>query len=166
MGLWEKFGEFDSAAEINATAEGLRAEGDTESIYALAKENGIDREDAADFAKGYVGALTSQLMASCGKINVEKTELGINDNILISDWCDYICALITSDDDMAIAVRKKGKSLSGCIAKILKESFRNQWELPQEIKKAAGVNQKVTFGVPGMFRVHEIIKDYYLGGES
>ena len=47
--LYEKFGEFDSAEEINAAADGQKAEGDTDAIFVIAQENGLDREDAQDF---------------------------------------------------------------------------------------------------------------------
>ena len=41
--MFERFGEFDSAEEINLTAEGLKTEGDMESLLVLAEENGIER---------------------------------------------------------------------------------------------------------------------------
>ena len=41
--MFERFGEFDSAAEINETAVNLRKEGDTDSLKVLAEENGIDQ---------------------------------------------------------------------------------------------------------------------------
>ena len=47
--LFEKFGEFGSAEELNRAAEGLKEEGDTQGLRLLAEENGIDLEDAADF---------------------------------------------------------------------------------------------------------------------
>ena len=34
--MFERFGEFDSAEEINLTAEGLKTEGDMESLLVLA----------------------------------------------------------------------------------------------------------------------------------
>ena len=40
--MFDRFGEFDSAAEINETAANLRKEGDTDSLKVLAEENGID----------------------------------------------------------------------------------------------------------------------------
>ena len=39
--MFEKFGEFDSCEEINELSVNLSNEGDTDSIYALAQENGI-----------------------------------------------------------------------------------------------------------------------------
>ena len=36
MALFERFGEFDSVEELNMTAEGLKEEGDIESLKVLA----------------------------------------------------------------------------------------------------------------------------------
>ena len=38
--MFDKFGEFDSAEEINELAVNLRREGNKKSIYEVAKENG------------------------------------------------------------------------------------------------------------------------------
>ena len=48
--LFERFGEFDSVEELNMTAEGLKEEGDLESLKVLAEENGLDAADAEDYA--------------------------------------------------------------------------------------------------------------------
>ena len=50
--LFEKFGEFDSAEELNRVAAAQLAEGDIDAIYGIAEENGIDREDAEDYIDG------------------------------------------------------------------------------------------------------------------
>ena len=47
--MFEKFGEFDSAEELNRAAAAQFKEGDTEAILTIAKENGIDEEDARDY---------------------------------------------------------------------------------------------------------------------
>ena len=69
--MFERFGEFDSAEEINLTAEGLKTEGDMESLLVLAEENGIDKEDAKDYWGGYTDTLTTTLGAAIGKIDME-----------------------------------------------------------------------------------------------
>ena len=66
--LYEKFGEFDSAEEINAAADGQKTEGDTDAIFAIAQENGLDREDAKDFIDGVTPELCSMLSAALGKL--------------------------------------------------------------------------------------------------
>lgn len=62
--MFEKFGEFDSAEEITGKAAELLSGGDTEAIYALAKENGIDVEEADDFIDGLTKELCGPLMAA------------------------------------------------------------------------------------------------------
>ena len=65
---------------------------------------------------------------------------------------------------LAYQVRKKGKSLKGCIAALLKWSFANQIPVGQDILKEAGVKAgRVTLGIPGMARAKKIITEYYMG---
>lgn len=121
--MWEKFGEFDSAEEINLAAAAQLAEGDKEAILLIAKENGIDEEDAQDYIDGMAPALCTPMMAAMGKLKVEETELQPYE--IMQDWLTYIQMRCTEEPDMAAAVRKKGKSLQGCIAKILVWSMKN-----------------------------------------
>lgn len=160
--MWEKFGEFDSADELNKAADGLRTEGDEKSLMALAEENGIDPEDAADFFTGRIETLATIQTAAIGKLDVEAKKLGLPGNILLSDWVNQIKTYLMQDRDIAVAIRKKGKSLAGCMAKIMIEAFTNQWEIPKEILKEAKISaNKVTFGVPSAASVNKLIKDYY-----
>lgn len=160
--MFDKFGEFDSYEEINEAAAGQLAQGDTQAIYDIAEENGIDKEDAEDFIYGVTLELTNQLMAALGKIKVEEEELKPVE--LVADWVNYIKAKATNDPDIAAAIRKKGKTLKGCIAEILKWSFKNCYAVDADIVKAAGVNGSVKMGIPGLARAYEIIRNYYLGG--
>lgn len=161
--MFDKFGEFDSWKEINKAAEGQKAEGDEEALLILAKENGIDKEDAEDYFDGAIQELCTPLTAAFGKLDVENEDLKPKD--IMDDWYKYIMTLVAADEQMAIAVRKKGKSLKGCIAKLLKWSFEHQQKVDKDILQAAGVSaSKVTIGIPGMGTAHKIIKEYYLGG--
>lgn len=161
MSLYEKFGEFDSAEELNMSAEGLLKEGDTESLIALAKENGIDEEDAKDYIDGCMDVLASPIAAALGKLEVECEEL--KPEQIMEDWVGYIRIQCTESEKMAAAVRKKGKSLRGCIAELLKWSFKHQKDVDKDILKEAGVNTgRVTLGIPGMGTAREIIRTYYL----
>ena len=47
--MFDTFGEFDSAEELNAAAAGQKAEGDTGALKELAEENGIDEDDVQDY---------------------------------------------------------------------------------------------------------------------
>ncbi len=166
MALFEKFGEMDSIEEINRAAEGLKKEGDRESLFALAEENGIEREDAEDYLEDYVTELIPN--AQTGAITKVQLEVRENRKLyeaqdLINDWIGYIKIRATESEEFARAVRKKGKRVKDCIGSILKWSFANQTELDQELLKAAGVNAgKVTIGVPGMGIAKELIDEYYL----
>ena len=73
--MFDKFGEFDSADEMNRAAAAQRKEGDNEAILAIAEENGIDKEDAMDFIDGCVAAFVTPLMAAYGKLDIEAKEL-------------------------------------------------------------------------------------------
>lgn len=61
MALYETFGEFDSAEELNMAAANQKKEGDKVALVALAKENGIDEDDATDFFEGNVPELCSDI---------------------------------------------------------------------------------------------------------
>lgn len=162
--MFDKFGEFDSADEMNRAAAAQRKEGDNEAILAIAEENGIDREDAIDFIDGCVAAFVTPLMAAYGKLDIEAKELKPYE--IMEDWLQYIKLRCAEEPEMAVAVRRKGKSLKGCIAALLEWSMKNQRPVDSEILKAVGINYKVTLGIPGMGRAKKIITEYYLGKEQ
>lgn len=158
--MFDKFGEFDSVEELNEAAAGQLAQGDTEAIYLLAEENGISHEDAEDYINGDVPELASAMMAAFGKLEVEIQELGAKG--IMKDWVVYIQQSCTGTE-MAAAVRRRGKSIKGCIAELLRWSFKNQVDIDREILKTCGINQKVTLGIPDMGTAKKIITEYYLG---
>ena len=161
--MFDKFGEFDSAEEINKAAAGQLAQADTEAIREIARENGLDPQDAEEYITGEVPEMCNPLMAALGKIKVEEEELKPVE--IVQDWINYIKAQVTEHTDMAVAVRKKGKTVKGCIAELLKWSFKNCYPVDKDIVKAAGIGTpSVKMGIPGMGRAYEIIKAYYLGG--
>lgn len=161
--MFERFGEFDSAAEINETAVNLRKEGDKESLKVLAKENGIDGDVLEAFIARDILYLCDDMTAAIGKIEVEAKNVDCVE--IMEDWVGYIKAQCFERPDVARAVRGKGKSLAGCIAELLKWSFKHQHNVSKEIMKAAGVTaSKCTLGIPGMATAKKIITDYYLGG--
>lgn len=160
--MFEKFGEMSSAEEINALAENLFNEGDTESLFAMAKENGLDEEFAQAYMEGEIPEICDAQSAAAGKLAVEAQDLQLKEIML--DWMGYIEAQCLEDERFARAVRSKEKSLKGCIAAILKWSFANQIPIGAEIIKAAGIKAgKVTMGIPGMRQARKIIREYYGG---
>ena len=106
--MFERFGEFDSYEEINRAAEGLRAEGDIESLKVLAEENGLDPDDVQEYVELNYVEFCNETMAALGKIKVESAELKPKD--LMEDWVDYLETIIMDEGDIAQAVRKKEKS--------------------------------------------------------
>ena len=160
--MFEKFGELNSFGEINELAENLFNEGDIESLKAMAKENGIQNEFVQMYLQGDIPVLCDPLTAAMGKIDAEAAELKPKE--IMEDWVEYLRGQCMENEVLAVQVRKKGKSLKGCIAELLKWSFKNQIPIEKDILKAAGVSAgRVTLGIPGMARAKKIITDYYLG---
>lgn len=160
--MFEKFGEMNSYEEINELAENLFNEGDMESIKVVAKENGIPEDFAGLYIEGVIPQLCDALTAANGKLDLECAELEPKE--IMQDWVEYIRGQCVEHAAIAMAVRRKGKSLKGCIAELLKWSFKHQIPIDKGLAKEAGVTAgKVTLGIPGMGTAKKIIRDYYMG---
>ena len=159
--MFEKYGEFDSYEEINRAAAAQLAEGDTEAIYAIAEENGIDREDAEDYIDGDAAELVTALMAAQGKLKIETAELQPKE--IMADWLDYIQIQCFEDQEMRLAVRRKGKSLKECIGKLVKWSLDHAENVDKDIIKAAGLpswaQNGCKLGIPGIGTAKQLIKE-------
>ncbi len=163
--MFDKFGELNSYEDINELAENLFNEGDLESIKIVAKENGIPEEIVELYINAETPVLCDALTAALGKIEVESEELRPKE--IMEDWVEYLKAQCMENEQLALQVRKAGKSLKGCIGALLSWSFKNQQDIDKEIIKAAGVSAgKVTLGIPGMGRAKKVIRNYYMGDES
>lgn len=159
--MFDIFGEFDTYEELNMAAEGLKNEGDTDSLYKLAEENGIENGFAEMYLAGAIPTLCDVATAAMGKIDVETAELKPKE--LLLDWVEYIKTSCLDNEELAKAVRKKGKNLKGCMGVILKWSFENRYKVDKDIIKAAGIkNANVEMGIPGMGTAKKLIKEYYL----
>ena len=159
--LYEKFGELNSAQEINDLAENLFNENDIESLKELAKENGLS-DMVKLYLEGELPDLCDTLSAAIGKIEVEAAELKPRE--IMEDWVEYLRGQCLENEILAFQVRKKGKTLKGCIAALLKWSFGHQIPIEKEILKEAGVSAgRVTLGIPGMAQAKKIITEYYMG---
>lgn len=160
--MFDKFGEFNSAEEINETAAGLLKEGDLEGLREMAKENGFDEDDVQDYIDGIYPELANAYTAAWNKLEVEMKELKVCE--IMEDWVEYIRIKMEEEEEMQRAIRKKGKSLQGCIAALMKWGFKHQYPISNEIMKEAGVTaSKVTLGIPGMGTAKKVITKYYLG---
>lgn len=162
--MFEKFGEFDSWEEINRAAAAQLAEGDREAVLAIAKENGLDLEDAKDYLDGAATELCNPLMAAYGKLDLEEEEITIYG--ITKDWIAYIRILCQEEERMAIAVRKNGKSLAGCMGELLKQSLRQAKTVDTKILKEAGIEAKywgrTKLGIPDMGEAKKTIREYYM----
>lgn len=163
--MFDKFGEMGSAGEINDLAANLLKEADTESIRILAKENGLESEIADMYITGDIAELCDDTMAAIGKIEVEAGELKPPE--IMQDWIEYVKGQCMESEEMARAVRSKGKTIKGMIGELLKWGFKHQYNIDKDIMKAAGVDAgRCTLGIPGMGTAKKIIREYYTGGAA
>ena len=109
--MFEKFGEMNSAAEINDLADNLLNEGDLESLEVMARENGIQMEYIMAYQEGEIPFLCDDMVAALGKIDVEEKELKPQE--IMQDWTEYLKAQCMENEELARCVRQKGKNLKG-----------------------------------------------------
>lgn len=148
--LFKMFGEMDSYQELNILAENLREEEDTESLYKLAKENGIEKEVVAEFIAYRIDEFCGPIEAALGKLKVEKEDA--------KEWAalaEDIAGYIEShcdDISFALQVRKKGKRMREAVKRIKKAAVR--------VTLPGGVSCDFCGPMTG----YRIIKEYYLEG--
>ncbi len=168
--MFDKFGEFNSADEINRAAAAQLKEGDTDAILTLAAENGIDKEDAEDYAEGYIDTLATVRTAAIGKLKVETADLKLN-GILI-DWKDVIVEECLNSEEMCEAVRRKGKCLRDCMAQLIRHAFENKVQISDKIVdvtkvtvngRTEAMRKPLYLGAPNRSEAKRIIRAYYLG---
>lgn len=168
--MWEKYGEFDSAEELNRAAAAQREEGDREALIGLALENGLDQEDAECYLEGEVEELATPSMATEGKLKVEAKELELAG--ILSDWKDCILGLCMEDEELQRAVRRKGKRLLECLSCLLKYAFEHKHEVNPKVVAATKVKNRgreepmrgpVYLGYPDKVQTRRIIREYYKG---
>ena len=110
--MFDKFGEFDSAEELNAAADGLLNEGDLESLKELAKENGIEEEDVQDYVDGFVENLVSITSAAFGRLYVEEQQAKTNKGEeMVARVLFTMTRSLCSKENFCIAVMHKDKRL-------------------------------------------------------
>lgn len=160
--MFDLFGEMDSYEELNETAAGLLAEGDVKNIRILAEENGLDAELTELYLTGEIPELTDLQSAALGKIDIEAAILQPQE--IMQDWVDYIRGCVGKEEEMARAVRRKGKNIPECMAELVKWSLKHSYPVDKKILKAAGVNGSCKLGIPGSATAKKLIRDYYLGG--
>lgn len=176
--MFEKYGEFNSAEEINRKAEELFNMQDLDGIRALAAENGIPHEFAQAYCEGDLPELCDRLTAAVGKLDMEEQEIVMVG--VMEDWLSYIQAQCMESDQMAIAVRRKGRNLKDCLGKLLLWSLMNQKKVDKGVLASAekqigkqnidlkkyGIEprwlQYTRIGIPNMSTARQLIREYYL----
>ena len=164
--MYEKFGEFDSVEELNRVAAAQKEEGDEEALFVLAQENGLDREDVEDYLDGIVEELATVSMAAIGKLKLEKEDLKLGG--VLSDWVDELMEMCMESQELAAAVRKKGKDLAGYIAATADSGWKNRVIVDKrivnetkEVKKIIGTHE-FAIGIPDRKTRRKLAKAYYL----
>ena len=165
--LYEKFGEFDSAEEINRAALAQISQGDYEAVKTIAKENGIDEMDAQDFIDGVYPELCGPFTAAVGKLEIEAEAHGLPMGMQL--WVDHIKGMLASDDDDSLkkGIRHKGKNMAELFGKLIVETSRTRKNTPAEIVTAA---RKIDSSIPSTLpigdiskkRFEEIVREYYI----
>lgn len=69
--MWDKYGEMNSADEINEKACEMREVGQSAELKELAKENGLDEDMVDFFLEGEMDIICDDLGAAVGKLQVE-----------------------------------------------------------------------------------------------
>ena len=168
--MFEKFGEFDSAEELNRAALAQRNEGDTEAVRTLAEENGLDPEDAEEFLAGDVDFLALPFNAAVGKLTVERKELRLEG--VLEDWTNDLIDMCSENKELSLAVRRKGKELAEYIARIIDEGYEHQIKVDdrivaktQQVKKIMG-GHVLTIGAEDARTRRRLAVEFYCGKEA
>ena len=163
----KKFGVFKTVDELIRAAEAQKKEGDLDALVALAKENGLDREDAEDYFDDLYDEFCTPKTAAIAKINMEAEELQLKSQL--KDWKDIIITLIVGSTDykLAEAAFDPDKHLVDVLGLALKEASKNRVKVDERIIKAAGLpTSAAQIGMCGRDELKRIVREYYLGGSA
>lgn len=163
--MFEKFGELNSVEELNKAAAGLKEEGLYKSIVEIATENGLDEEDAKDYAAGEQEVLATPCTAAHGRLKVESEDLKIAG--VLMDWVDEIRQECLENEKVCAGVMNH--SLAGYMAILLEKGFEEKAvvdnrivQQAKEVAKVAGDNG-ISIGFPNLAERKETIRAYYGG---
>ena len=123
--MFEKFGEFDDFTGINKAAAGFKEEGDTESINELAKENGINTDEAVDYIMGETDELCTATTAALGRLAIEREETK-EDKVMMGVIFDMAGMMVLEDEAFAFLVTKKGRRCEDILKRMREEARKTQ----------------------------------------
>lgn len=141
--MFTKFGEMNSCKEINELAENLFKEGDIKSLKEMAAENGIPEDMVDMYLQGGIPQLCEAMDAALGKIDIEVRELKPQEIML--DWVEYLRGQCMENEMLAFQVRKKGKSLAGCIGTLLQWSYTNKVSVHKDVMKQQASKETINW---------------------
>lgn len=163
--MFEKFGKLESVEELNKAAAGLKEEGDIASLIVLAEENGLDKDDAEDYAAGEMEELATPCTAAHGRLKMESEDFKIAG--VLMDWVDEIRQECIENERVCAGVMKH--SLAGYMAILLEKGFEEKAEVDKrivqqakEVAKVAG-SHGISIGFPNLAERKETIRAYYGG---
>ena len=119
------FGEFKSAEELNQCAAGLKAEGDTESLKALAEENGIDPDMVVMYLEGELPELCDDMTAAIGRLNIELAEISGREKQLAETVVKPFLDSLVTDPEICRAIMD-GHTIKEISEKIWKEAEKRK----------------------------------------
>ena len=155
-----RFGIFDTVEELNRAAAAQKAEGDGESLFALAAENGIAREDAEDYLDGAVEELATPLMAAIGKLDMEEAELGLESQL--KDWKGCLAQMCSESPGMCRGVFRGDRHLADFLTAGLKAASQSRVRVPDRIAEKAGIPLGIYIGMAGRDELRRIAEGYYM----
>lgn len=163
--MFEKFGEFGSYEEINRAAAAQLAEGDTEALKLLAEENGIDEDDVDAYLNNEYEELCTSYTAAVGKIELEARIYDMKGTL--KDYANELKLFARDDENLALAIRTKGKTVAQYMAILIDAAFANRVpvrkeivEKTTEVKKVVGTHE-LTEGNIDRNRRYELAKEYF-----
>lgn len=152
--MWDKFGEQNSAEEINELAKQLLSSGKKEDVYDLAEENGIDRDMVELFVNEDIDFICDKMTAATGKLT---KEIGHYQKQYVANALEVMDALQSmmareriklsvhkysidididiTGEELADAIRQKGKALND----ILKDVFTRAQKIHLEGNPASAL---------------------------
>lgn len=152
--MWDKYGEQNSADELNALARQLLSEGKKDEVYELAKENGIDKDMAELFVAEDIDFICDNMSAAIGKLDVEIEHYQkqyVANALEVKDALESYMSrervklsvhkygvdidIDVTGDELADAIRQKGKVLND----ILKDVFTRAGKIHQEGNPASAL---------------------------
>lgn len=168
--MWDRFGQFGSAEEINRAAAAQKAEGDEEALVALAIENGLDREDAEDYMDGATNKLCTPMSAAIGKLRMEAEHLELK-NELAELYEEIVTVLFSNDkrDFIMRGIMRTDRSLAGYLAKVIDKGYEKAVTPNREIlDKVTAIPQQyrsqMKTGMPSKADRWGIMQEYYDSG--